>query len=128
MLAEESSRKLRSKDLYKVLIIALKILPMLISLCYLCNTIFAFVGVDIEIFSFLGGLSILPWIFIYVAATVFRFCMYHKMFLWYVLIDDIINYIDYKFEFTSAYNICIIHMSIAGIFLFIILYLHQRKK
>lgn len=31
----------------------------------------------------------------YLSATVFRFCLYHKMFLHYILVTDIINIIDY---------------------------------
>lgn len=124
MVKEES---LRSKNLYKVFLVALKVLPMLISLCYLLNTITAYLGYNIEIFSFIGGVSLLPWIFLYVSAVVFRFCMYHKMFLFYVLSDDVINYLDYFFDFTTAYEFFIIHMSIAGVFLFLILYLYKKR-
>lgn len=124
MVKEES---LRSKNLYKVFLVALKILPMLISLCYLLNTITAYLGYNIEIFSFIGGVSLLPWIFLYLSAVVFRFCMYHKMFLFYTLSDDIINYLDYFFDFTTAYEFFIIHMSIAGVFLFLILYLYKKR-
>lgn len=124
MVREES---LRSKNLYKVFLVALKVLPMLISLCYLLNTITAYLGYNIEIFSFIGGVSLLPWIFLYVSAVVFRFCMYHKMFLFYILSDDVINYLDYFFDFTTAYEFFIIHMSIAGVFLFLILYLYKKR-
>lgn len=124
MVKEES---LRSKNLYKVFLVALKVLPMLISLCYLLNTITAYLGYNIEIFSFIGGVSLLPWIFLYVSAVVFRFCMYHKMFLFYILSDDVINYLDYFFDFTTAYEFFIIHMSIAGVFLFLILYLYKKR-
>lgn len=124
MVKEES---LRSKNLYKVFLVALKVLPMLISLCYLFNTITAYLGYNIEIFSFIGGVSLLPWIFLYVSAAVFRFCMYHKMFLFYILSDDVINYLDYFFDFTTAYEFFIIHMSIAGLFLFLILYLYKKR-
>lgn len=124
MVKEES---LRSKNLYKVFLVALKVLPMLISLCYLLNTITAYLGYNIEIFSFIGGVSLLPWIFLYISAVVFRFCMYHKMFLFYILSDDVINYLDYFFDFTTAYEFFIIHMSIAGVFLFLILYLYKKR-
>lgn len=118
---------LRSKRLYKVFLIALRILPMAISLCYLLNTITAYLGYDIQVFSFIGGVSLLPWLFLYISAWVFRFCVYHRMFLYYILADDIINYTDYFFDITSVYESFIIHMSIAGVFLFIILYLYRKK-
>lgn len=118
---------LRNKGLYKILIVALKVLPMVISLCYLLNTIFAYIGYNTEIFSFIGGVSLLPWIFLYLATTVFRFCMYHKIFLIYILISDLINYLDYYFDFTTVYQFFIIQTILFGITIFIALYLRQKR-
>ena len=68
---------------------------MIISLFYLINTITAFIGIDIPILSTISGMSLLTWIFMYIATIVFNFCSYHRMFLYYILIVDIINIIDY---------------------------------
>ena len=73
----------------------LKYIPMIISLFYLINTITAFIGIDIPILSTISGMSLLTWIFMYVATIVFNFCSYHRIFLYYILIVDIINIIDY---------------------------------
>lgn len=40
-----------SKNLYKLLIVMLKYIPMIISLCYLANTITAYVGTYIPVLS-----------------------------------------------------------------------------
>ena len=124
-MAKEES--LRSKNLYKILLIALKVLPMAISLCYLLNTIFAYIGYNTEVFSFIGGVSLLPWLFLYLAATVFRFCMYHKIFLIYILVSDLINYADYYFDFTTIHQFFMIQTILFGITIFIALYLYKRK-
>lgn len=42
---------LRSKVLYKALLISLKIIPMLIALCYMINTALAYVDIDIPVLS-----------------------------------------------------------------------------
>lgn len=81
--------------MYKLLILMLKYIPMLISLVYVLNTALSYFYIDIPVLSNLAGMSILPWIFMYLSATVFRFCLYHKMFLHYILVTDIINIIDY---------------------------------
>ena len=73
----------------------LKYIPMIISLFYLINTITAFIGIDIPILSTISGMTLLTWIFMYIATIVFNFCSYHRMFLYYILIVDIINIIDY---------------------------------
>ena len=84
-----------NKSMYKLLILMLKYIPMLISLVYVLNTALSYFYIDIPVLSNLAGMSILPWIFMYLSATVFRFCLYHKMFLHYILVTDIINIIDY---------------------------------
>ena len=88
-------RNLKSKNLYRLLIVMLKYIPMIISLFDLINTITAFIGIDIPILSTISGMSLLTWIFMYIATIVFNFCSYHRMFLYYILIVDIINIIDY---------------------------------
>lgn len=126
MDVEES---LRSKYLYKILILLLKYIPITIALCYLLNTIAAIFSLELFVISHLAGLSLLPWIFMYLSAVVFRFCNYHKMFLWYILIDDIISIIDYYFTIpVNNFQIIQIHCSIAGISLFIILYMYVKSR
>lgn len=73
-----------NKSIYKLLILMLKYIPMLISLVYVLNTALSYFYIDIPVLSNLAGMSILPWIFMYLSATVFRFCLYHKMFLHYI--------------------------------------------
>ena len=77
-----------NKSMYKLLILMLKYIPMLISLVYVLNTALSYFYIDIPVLSNLAGMSILPWIFMYLSATVFRFCLYHKMFLHYILVTD----------------------------------------
>ena len=85
---------LRSKQ-YKLLLIMLKYIPMLISFIYALNTFAAFVGIDIPAANNIAGMSLLTWIFMYIATIVFKFCSYHRMFLYYILIVDTINIVDY---------------------------------
>lgn len=126
-MAINGNQSLKSKHLYKILLLTLKVLPIAISLCYFLNTLLAYIGYNTEILSFIGGISLLPWMFLYLAATVFRFCMYHKIFLIYILCSDLINYVDYYFNFTTVYQFFIIQIILFGAILFIALYLHHKK-
>lgn len=102
---------------------------MLIALCYLLNTLVAIFGLTCDTLSHIAGISLLTWLFLYLASVVFRFCNYHKMFLWYVLIDDLINIIDYHIGISvNDYQIISIHGAVAGICLFIILYLYVKSN
>lgn len=114
---------------YKLLIIVLKFIPMLTALCYMSSTIFNYFGYNIEPLSNIGGMSLLTWIFIYLASVVFKFCSYHRIFLWYILIDDLFNIIDYYWSIPiSTDNILMLHNIWIGITLFIILVLYVKSN
>ena len=67
--------RLKSKNLYKVELYLLKIMPMVIALAYLVNTVSSYFGVDIPILASIAGMSLIPLIFMYISSYVFKFCM-----------------------------------------------------
>lgn len=126
MVAEVKSR---NKYLYKIEIGLLKILPMLVALIYFTNSILAQYEIDVPILSYIGGMSIIPIIFIYISSYVFKFCSYHRMFLHYIVLVDVINVYDYYIGIGLHYRDMIsIHCIIAAITLFFVLYLHRKCK
>ena len=125
MGAEENS--LRNKSLYKIELYLLKVMPMLLAAIYLINTVLSYYDIVLPALSYIGGLSFIPLLFMYISSYVFRFCSYHRMFLHYIVINDLINLIDYYYTLPiSDWELLILHMSIAGISLFIILYLYVK--
>ena len=115
------------KSSHKLLLVILKFIPMVTALMYLINTLFACVGIDIPVFSYIGGMSLLPWLFIWVATFVFRFCIYHRMFLYYILATNIIDTIDYYIGIpVTTFSLLMVHIVVAGIFLFLILYFYVK--
>lgn len=125
--AEEKSR-LRSKKLYKVTLVLLKVIPMLLAFCYVLNTTLYIFGIDSYILSHIAGMSLLPMIFLYLTSYVFQFCKYHRMFLHYVVLNDIINILDVYFgENISDWTYISIHLVLLFVCLIIILYLYKRK-
>ena len=116
-----------NKTLYKLELGLLKIIPMLLAGCYLLDTILSYFYIDLPIFSILGGMSILPLIFLYISSYVFHFCEYHRMFLHYVVVNDVISWIDYSYKLPIGnFGYFTLHIAVAGIFLFIILYLKVK--
>ena len=127
MGAEENS--LRNKSLYKIELYLLKVMPMLLAAIYLINTVLSYYDIVLPALSYIGGLSFIPLLFMYISSYVFRFCSYHRMFLHYIVINDLINLIDYYYTLPiSDWELLILHMSIAGISLFIILYLYVKSR
>lgn len=80
MLVEVNSRNV-NKLYYKLFIVVLKYTPILIALCYVLNTVTAVFGIYIEPLSNIAGMSLLTWIFLYIATYVFKFCIYHRLLL-----------------------------------------------
>ena len=125
---DAEAKYLRSKQ-YKILLILLKYIPILISLIYVLNTFAAYVGIDIPAANNIAGMSLLTWIFMYIATIVFNFCSYHRIFLYYILIVDIINIIDYYISIPiSDFQLIMLHTIVTGISLFIVLFLYIKKK
>ena len=90
------------KLLYKITVIVLKILPMLLAFITLLNSILSYFNIDLVILSYIGGVSLIPMLFIYVASYTFKFCEYHRMFLHYIVVTWIINIIDLLEEMTTS--------------------------
>lgn len=124
---EESLRISNTK--HKLFLGFLKIIPMVLAIMFLLNTILSYFYIDWPTISYISSVGLIPWLFIYFAADVFHFCQYHKMFLWYILVNNVLCWIDYKFTIpVSNKSLFLIHIMVAGIFLFLVLYYHQKCR
>jgi hypothetical protein len=92
MVAEE---RLRSKFLYKIEIIGIKYIPFIISIMYFIDTILDAFKVDIGILSHLFGMSFLPWCFLLLSSYVFKFCLFHRIPLYYIALNHVISLVNY---------------------------------
>ena len=111
------------KTLYKIELLLLKYLSVTIGLCYLLNTILSYFNIDIILLSVIGGLSILPAIFILVSSFVFKFCIYYRLPVYYAIISDIINYYDLYIGIPISNRMLFItNMISAGICIFLMIF------
>lgn len=119
------------KYLYKIELYVLKIIPMLLALCSFLNTILFYFGINLPILTYIGGVSFLTLGFLYLSSYVFKFCGYHRMFLHYILVVNIISYIDMEFGIeVSNFSLFIIYMTIAFIAMCLILisFINERHN
>ena len=113
--------------LHKVLLLLLKVIPMLLALTALLNTVFSYFNIESEYLSYIAALLVIA--FLYIASYVFHFCSYHRMFLHYFVINLILNTWDYYWGIpVSDKGLFLLYMSITGVSLFIILYLYLKSK
>ena len=117
------------KRWYKITLEVLKVIPMLIAFCDLLHTIFSLMGYEVPLLSIIGGVSFLTLAFLYLVSYVFRYCVYHRMFLHYVLVNNIFSTIEFSIGIPVSYlGLCCMYFGIAGIFLFLILFYYRREK
>lgn len=129
MHVEERSKE--RSDYYKTkwFLISLKVLPMVLAGLYLLNTILSAFDIDISLISYIASLGFIPWLFIMGASYRLHFCEYHRMFLWYIMANNIICWTDTEFGIPiDNWNYFIVHIIMAGLFMFLVLYFHQRCR
>lgn len=126
MVVEE---RLRNKFIYKIFLIALKYIPVLITLSYIINTLLYWFGIDLSVLSNISGMSLLTWLFMYIATYVFRFCEYHRLLLYFILVNDGINIYDYYFTIPLEDHIMLeLHTALIGILVIVLLVNHVKNN
>lgn len=93
-----------NKNLYKVNLFLLKLLPMLMCAGLIIATYGALVQASegftliLQIASHYICLSIAPIAFMYISSYVFKFCNYHRMFIHYIAIIELMNVTNWYFK------------------------------
>ena len=117
-----------NKLLYKIELYLVKVIPMIYALLSLLNTTLSYFGIDAVILSYIGSVSLVTLLFLYVTSYVFKFCEYHRMFIHYTTVTWILNIIDLYIGIPfSDVGYLGIQLIIAGIALFIILRLYAKN-
>ena len=118
-----------SKVKYKLTFIIVKYIPFLIAVGNVLNSFLSYYDLDCRWLNYFIGLSIIPTIFIYLVADVLRFCNYHKVFLHYAVLINIINLIDnYMGIPISDIAFCLVGITLFCLTCFIALYFHLKSK
>lgn len=128
MTVEENSLR---KNNYKIFLLITKYLPYLISLCYMLNTLLSLCGIGIYILSIIASMGILTTIYMLSTSIVFKYCLYHRLPIYYVIVNDVINWIDWTIGIPiddKWFIIISILLMFVTIVLTTILYLKEKKR
>lgn len=102
---------------------------MAIAFISFVNTLLSYFDIIIPALSYFAGISFLTLLFLYISSYVFRFCSYHRMFLHYILIINVLNWYDAEYGVPlTLRNMIGLQCIIVVIFLFITLYLYKNDK
>lgn len=118
-----------NKNLYLIELKLLKVLPYIAALFYLITTILSYFKIDVVVFNTISGQSILSLLFMWVSSYVFKFCIYHRLPIYYMLINDMLSYYDWYVGIPiNNKELLVLHVIIAGITMFVILYLYLKSR
>lgn len=118
-----------NKELYLIELKLLKLLPYIAALFYLTTTILSYFRIDVVVFNTISGQSLLSLLFMWVSSYVFKFCIYHRIPIYYMLINDIISYYDWYIGIPiDNKELLVLHVILAGITMFVILYLYLKSR
>lgn len=118
-----------NKSLYKIELYLMKTMPMLYALLSLLNTVLSYLDIDCVILSYIGSVSFITLLFLYITSYVFKFCEYHRVFIHYTTITWILNIIDLYIGIPiSDVAYLGVQLIVAGICLFTILYLYVKSN
>lgn len=116
-----------SKIWHKILLILVKYIPFVIAIFYLICLIFGCCGIQLFILPSLIYISPSCGILILVMSKVLKFCIWHRLPIYYCFLMDILSTIDYKYGITiSNVNLIIIYMIITVMFILLGMYLKER--
>lgn len=90
-----------SKQQMKVLILAIKYLPLLLAYLYFINSALSLCNIYFSALTFLSSCGFLPLLLIYICCRVFKYCRHYKAYLFYIAINNTINWLDYIYGFTE---------------------------
>lgn len=114
--------------LYKLLILSSKVFPILIALCYLLNVVLSYFGMNDVPLNYLGGMSFIPLLYLYITSYTLKLCNYHRVYLHYIIIVDIINILDFYYLIPlNNLEYMMLFLILFILAMFITLYLKLKK-
>ena len=122
---------LKSKEMYKVTILLLKVLPMVMVFAYLTMLCCFYYAPKYVVVPHLLGTVFAPLAFIYITSYVFKFCEFHRIFIHYYAFISILNVSDhYLHPYFNDKVITILHEGGSLLFgiIAIIMYIYKYKK
>lgn len=112
----------------KLFITLTKILPISIAFIHLINIILSYTYCSDIPLNYIGGISLLPILYLYAASYVFKLCNYYRMFLHYSVIVNFINVYDFYIGLpVDDLNLFMILITFSIITMLIVIYLKFFK-
>jgi len=117
-----------NKNSYKLMLVLLKYMPMVCAAGYALNSLLSYFNIDLIFIGYIVHVSLIPLLYIYITSIVFKFCIYHKVFIYYIAVNELLNIVDYNWGIpVSDKGLFILNIVLICITLFILLYNHVKN-
>ena len=118
-----------SKIQYRATLICAKYIPWLIAVIYFIALILSCLGITFWWATNVFSLSLLPAICLIMFSILFKFCIWHRLPIYYVLFQNLINSIDFYIGIpVSNLYMILIYCIITGIFVLLGAYLKNKHN
>jgi hypothetical protein len=126
-----------TKELYKVDLFLLKLLPMIMAFSYIIAQYAAYFNIGsgpifvIQVTTHYLGLLLAPMMFMLISSKVFQFCNYHRMFIYYILVTQLMNITNWYAKIpvsNFAYNITQDIITVGFLLTALIMYIKKRRQ
>lgn len=131
MSIEKEEKSLKSKEMYKITILLLKVLPMTMVFAYLLMLGCFYYAPEYVLIPHLLGTVFAPLAFIYITSYVFRFCAFHRIFIHYYAFISVLNVSDHYLEpYFNDNVVTLIHEggTLTFVIVAIIMYIYKYKR
>lgn len=128
---------LKTKELYKIDLFLLKLLPMIMAFSYMVAQYAALFNIGsgltlvLQIVTHYLGLLLAPMMFMLISSKVFQFCNYHRMFIYYILVIQLMNITNWYFKIpisNLAYNVTQDIITVGFLLIALIMYIKKRRQ
>lgn len=114
-------------NLYKLELIILKTLPFLLGLLGFISTIFDYIEINSVMVNYIMIFSL--YSFIITSSYVFKFCLYHRLPIYYLILINILSIIDIYIGIPlSTFYLFQFYLFLSGIFLILIIYTYVKSN
>ena len=118
-----------SKGLARLTRIIIKYIPFVIAVGYLLMAVFSCFGISCIWLSVLFRFSMSSFVCLFAISILLKFCIWHRLPLYYAIIVDAINTIDYYFVIPiNSKLLLVIYLLISIIFILIGMYLKEKHN
>lgn len=116
-----------AERLHKLFLVIVKYLPFIIGFTYFLLAIFSCFEINCIVLSNITFLSPIAALFILTASFAFKFCIWHRLPIYYCMLLEIFSFLDYYFPLIISNNLrLLIYLLITILFILIGMYLKNK--